>query len=77
MRKLYVLYDSVAKLAGPVFECRTDEQAQRQCSLLKAPKGTRANDFELVRIGELGDSGVITSTETKMLGTYPAEDVNE
>lgn len=56
---LYVLYDLVAKKAGPIFQHDNDETAQRVVSGSKFPPMTRANDFELRRIGHIDREGRI------------------
>lgn len=72
--KLFVLFDNVAEKAGPVFEQDTVESSKRACAAIKFPPGTKANDFNLLCVGEIGRDGNINPAYS-LIATLPAEDV--
>lgn len=90
MKKIYVVYDTVAEKAGSPFLQDTDASAVRSISLAKLPPMTKKNDFELLCVGEMDNYGNIVphgclrSEETgaitgrpgsRQITTFPAEDV--
>lgn len=75
MKRLYAVYDEVAKEYGPITAMPNDESAMRAVSKVKWPPGTKANDFVLRYVGYQEESGALKTDEIKSLATYPAEDV--
>lgn len=73
--KLYVMFDNVAEKAGPVFEQETHESAKRAVSAVKFPAATKANDFNLICVGEITRDGHIHGDYYDLICTLPAEDV--
>lgn len=74
--KLYVMFDNVAAKAGPVFEQDTNESAKRAVSSVKFPPGTKANDYNLICVGEKSlDGSIFSHGMYTLVCTLPAEDV--
>lgn len=72
--RLFVMYDVVARKAGPVFESENNETAVRALAGLPSPKGCKANDFELRAVGEIERDGTIVPLPLDVVATFPVED---
>lgn len=64
-RNMYVLYDTVTEMAGPVFEQVNDRAAVR--SVIHMTKDRDLSDFELVYIGTVSVTGDIVSTGRQVI----------
>nr|QJB21670.1 MAG: nonstructural protein [Microvirus sp.] len=60
--RLYVIYDTVAEEAGPLFQAKNDEVAIRQVkNMLSQEKLVRPSDYKLYHLGSF-DQNTMTLT---------------
>lgn len=63
-KRLYVIYDSVAEQAGPIFEAKNDGTAWRQYEQVRDKKIPTPKDFSLIRVGTFDDETLDITPET-------------
>lgn len=62
-RNLYVLFDKVTEMCGPVFEQVNDMAARRAVNNMKFPTEESKDDYVLLRVGSISQMGDIFNCE--------------
>lgn len=64
-KKLYTIFDKVAKSSGPVFEAKNDAVAQRAYRQMVVKTGANPDEYQLYRIASWDDETMALEEETE------------